>query len=96
MNQVLRIPQNNVLLWGKGMVGNASRSLPLGMLRLDLILLWQAGAGINGLTEIRKNIMNNELTIIEQSDIIFCNDELTAVRGNDSKVYVSVTQMCPA
>ena len=40
--------------------------------------------------------MSKDLTVIDQREVTFYNDQLTAVRGGDSQVYVPVTQMCRA
>ena len=40
--------------------------------------------------------MSKDLTVIDQREVAFYNDQLTAVRGGDSQVYVPVTQMCRA
>ena len=40
--------------------------------------------------------MSKSLTVIEQKEVTFYDDTLTAVRGNDSRVYVSVRHMCDA
>ena len=36
------------------------------------------------------------LSIVEQREIIFYGDELTAIRANDGRVYAGMTQMCNA
>jgi hypothetical protein len=38
----------------------------------------------------------SKLTVIEQKEVTFYDDELTAVRGRDSQIYVSVAQICKA
>lgn len=40
--------------------------------------------------------MNQSLTIIEQREVAFYNDELIAVRASDGQVYVSVRHLCEA
>jgi len=40
--------------------------------------------------------MSKDLTVIDQREVTFYDDQLTAVRGGDSQVYVPVTQMCRA
>lgn len=42
--------------------------------------------------------MNEEktLTVVEQRDVIFYDDELTAVRAADGHIYVAIRQMCDA
>jgi hypothetical protein len=40
--------------------------------------------------------MSNELSVIEQREVEFYNDQLTAVRADDGQVYVSVRHMCVA
>lgn len=40
--------------------------------------------------------MIDKLVVIEQKEVIFYEDELTAVRGADGQIYVAVTQMCRA
>lgn len=37
-----------------------------------------------------------DLTSIEQKDVSFYDDELTAVRADDGQVYVSIRHMCEA
>lgn len=39
---------------------------------------------------------NSELTVIEQREVTFYDDELTAVRAGDGQVYVAIRQMCNA
>ena len=41
-------------------------------------------------------MVEKSLTPIEQKTVIFYEDELTAVRADDGRVYVAVTQMCNA
>jgi len=38
--------------------------------------------------------MSKDLTVIEQREVTFYDDELTAVRANDGQIYVSVRHMC--
>ena len=38
--------------------------------------------------------MSTQLGIVEQREILFYDDELTAVRASDGQIYVSVRQMC--
>lgn len=40
--------------------------------------------------------MSKSLTVIEQREVTFYDDQLTAVRGDDGRVYVSIRQMCQA
>lgn len=40
--------------------------------------------------------MSDELTVVDQKEVEFYDDQLTAVRADDGAVYVSVTQMCNA
>lgn len=37
-----------------------------------------------------------KLTVVEQKEVTFYDDELTAVRGEDGQIYVSVRHMCDA
>lgn len=39
---------------------------------------------------------SNQLTVIEQRDVLFHGDELTAVRAADGNVYVSLRHLCQA
>ena len=36
------------------------------------------------------------LTVVEQREVEFYGDELTAVRSEDGQIYVAVSQMCQA
>lgn len=38
--------------------------------------------------------MIDNLIVIEQKEVTFYEDQLTAVRGADGQIYVAVTQMC--
>ncbi len=38
--------------------------------------------------------MSNKLTVIEQKEVTFYDDELTAVRADDGQIYVSLRHMC--
>lgn len=40
--------------------------------------------------------MEEALTVVEQKEVIFYDDELTAVRAADGQIYVSVRHMCDA
>lgn len=40
--------------------------------------------------------MSKDLTVIEQREVAFYDDQLTAVRGQDGRVYVSIRHMCDA
>jgi hypothetical protein len=40
--------------------------------------------------------MDDKLVVVEQKEVEFYGDELTAVRVNDGQVYVSIRQMCQA
>ena len=40
--------------------------------------------------------MSKALTPIEQKQVLFYEDELTAVRADDGRVYVGITEMCNA
>jgi hypothetical protein len=40
--------------------------------------------------------MSNDLTVVEQKEVEFYDDQLTAVRGDDGRIYASVRQMCDA
>ncbi len=40
--------------------------------------------------------MSDKLTVVEQKEVTFYDDELTAVRGDDEKIYVSIRRMCEA
>jgi hypothetical protein len=40
--------------------------------------------------------MTNKLTVIEQREVTFYDDELTAVRADDGRVYASLRHMCDA
>ncbi len=40
--------------------------------------------------------MSDKLTVVEQKQVEFYDDKLTAVRANDGHIYVSVRQMCDA
>jgi len=40
--------------------------------------------------------MENSLTVVEQKEITFYDDELIAIRANDGQIYVSVRHMCDA
>lgn len=40
--------------------------------------------------------MSTELTVVEQRDVIFYDDKLSAVRGQDGRIYVSFSQVCEA
>ena len=40
--------------------------------------------------------MANTLTVIEQKQVTLYNDEVTAVRADDSQIYVSIRHMCQA
>ena len=35
-----------------------------------------------------------ELTVVDQREVEFYGDELLAIRADDSRVYVSITNMC--
>lgn len=39
---------------------------------------------------------DTQLTVVEQRDVAFYEDELTAIRAADGRIYVSLTQMCDA
>lgn len=38
--------------------------------------------------------MSEDLTVIEQREVLFYEDKLTAVRADDGRVYVSIRHMC--
>jgi hypothetical protein len=38
--------------------------------------------------------MSNKLTVIEQKQVEFYDDQLIAIRGGDNHVYVAIGQMC--
>ena len=40
--------------------------------------------------------MRNKLTVIEQREVIFYDDQLTAVRAEDGQVYTVLSHMCDA
>jgi len=40
--------------------------------------------------------MSKDLTVVEQREVTFYDDQLTAVRADDGQVYVSVRRMCDA
>ena len=40
--------------------------------------------------------MSKDLTVIDQREVTFYDDQLTAVRADDGQVYVSVRHMCDA
>jgi hypothetical protein len=40
--------------------------------------------------------MDEKLTVVEQKEVVFYDDELTAVRADDAQVYVSIKHMCQA
>ncbi len=40
--------------------------------------------------------MSKDLTVIEQKEVEFYDDQLTAVRANDERVYVAIRHMCDA
>lgn len=40
--------------------------------------------------------MEEKLNVVEQREVVFYEDELTAVRADDGQIYVSVRQMCNA
>ena len=40
--------------------------------------------------------MTDKLTVIDQREVTFYDDELTAVRADDGRVYVAVRRMCDA
>ncbi len=40
--------------------------------------------------------MNDKLTVVEQKQVEFYEDELTAVRADDGQVYVAIRHMCDA
>ena len=40
--------------------------------------------------------MSDKLTVVEQKEVTFYEDELTAVRADDGRVYVSIRHMCQA
>ena len=40
--------------------------------------------------------MRDELTIVEQRDVLLYEDTITAVRANDGQIYAGLTEMCHA
>lgn len=40
--------------------------------------------------------MSDKLSVVEQKEVSFYDDALTAVRGDDNRVYVSIRHMCEA
>jgi len=40
--------------------------------------------------------MSKSLTVVEQKEIEFYGDELTAIRANDGRIYASIRHMCQA
>ncbi len=40
--------------------------------------------------------MTDKLTVVEQREVTFYDDDLTAVRGDDGQVYVAIRRMCDA
>ena len=39
---------------------------------------------------------DNKLAVVEQRDVVFYDDSLTAVRAEDGRIYAGLTQMCNA
>ncbi len=40
--------------------------------------------------------MSDKLTVVEQKEVTFYEDELTAVRADDGQIFVSLPSLCEA